>query len=362
MYLGRIRRRKKIIRGTRNHPEEDKNCNGHAKALHYSTHYSYMRKIQAATKKPKLLVIVGPTASGKTALSIELAKEFNGEVVSADSCQIYRGMDIGTGKPQLANRARLSSANIRECVFEIDSGITHHLIDIKNPDEPYTVAEFKRDALRAINAIIKRGKLPILIGGTGLYVKAVVENLDIPRVQADAKLRERLEREMNAKGLDHLMRRLVALDPEAAYIVDPKNPRRVIRALEIALTTGKPFSAQRSKGKRLFDTLQLGITLPKEVLCDRIATRIDQMFKDGLVDEVKKLVKKYGEDQKAFDAIGYREVIEYLDGKTSLEECAAKMKLNTWHYARRQMTWFRKDKTVHWIKNSAEAFKLAARF
>jgi len=321
-----------------------------------------MPRKQATAPKPKLLAIVGPTASGKTALAIELVKRFGGEIISADSRQIYRGMDIGTAKAVFAKRSRRNNAKIREPLLEIVSGVPHYLVDVRDVDQDYTVAEYKRDAIRAIRSILRRGKLPILVGGTGLYVRAVVDNLTIPHVRADAKLREKLEREKSAKGLDYLFRRLVALDPEAANVVDPKNPRRVIRALEVALATGKPFTAQRTKGTQLFDVLQLGITLPKEALCYGIAARIDEMFAGGLVDEVKKLVKKYGANRKAFDAIGYREVIAYLNGNISKTECAELMKRNTWHYAKRQLTWFKKDKSIRWIKKSAGALQLVSQF
>jgi tRNA dimethylallyltransferase len=300
---------------------------------------------------------VGPTASGKTALSIKLAKRLGGEIVSADSRQVYRGMNVGTAKPQLVNcdqrkATRKSSAVSHVACRMSPDEIPHHLIDIKNPNEDYTVAEYKRDAIKAIRGILRRGKLPILVGGTGLYVKAVVENLDIPKVTANSSLRRKLEQVIRNKGVEHLFKKLVALDPEAAYIVDPKNPRRVIRALEVTLTTGKPFTAQRTKGTPLFDAHIIGITLPKEKLKRKIEKRVDEMMRDGLVQEVKKLYEKYGKI-KALDAIGYREIIDYLDEKISLDEAVRQMKLNTWHYARRQMTWFKKDKSVQWISHPA---------
>ena len=293
--------------------------------------------------KNKLIVILGPTASGKTALSIKLAKNFNGEIVSADSRQIYREMDIGTAKP-------------------LDlQGVPHYLLDIKNPDEQYTVAEYKKDAIAAIEDIIKKNKTPIMVGGTGLYIKSVVENLDIPKVEADPVLREKIEKDIEKNGLDFVFEQLVKLDPEAAYIVDPKNPRRVIRALEITLLTKKPFSTQRKSGNPLFDVLEIGIQSPKEELKKRIDLRIDQMLKDGLVGEVENLVKKYG-DQQAFDAIGYREIIEFLNGKETSEKACEEMKINTWHYAKRQMTWFNADKKINWVENYEEAEKLVKKF
>ncbi|MBI2623193.1 MAG: tRNA (adenosine(37)-N6)-dimethylallyltransferase MiaA [Candidatus Liptonbacteria bacterium] len=325
---------------------------------------------------PKILVIVGPTASGKTALAIKLAfrlgstllttsrsgqaKKFSykgAEIVSADSRQVYRGMDIGTAKPVRSN-FQLSISNFqkysRKSPLYISGGIFHHLIDIKNPDEDYAVAEYKRDAVSAIRGILRRGKLPILVGGTGLYVRAVVDNLDIPKVAADEKLRRRLEKEVRNRGLEYVSKKLVALDPEAAYIVDPKNPRRVVRALEVTLTTGKPFTAQRTRSAPLFDARIIGMKVPPATLRRRIEKRVDEMLRDGLVEEVRGLYKKYGK-VKALDAIGYREIIEYLEGKIPLDEAIRQMKLNTWRYARRQMTWFRKSKNIRWTTSASVA-------
>jgi len=297
-------------------------------------------------EKPKIIAIVGPTASGKTTLAITLAQTFNGEIISADSRQIYRGMDIGTAKPTAEELA----------------AIPHHLIDMKNPNEPYSVADYKTDAIAAIEDILGRRKLPIIVGGTGLYIKAVLENLDIPKTVANPGLRATLEKEIEGKGLAALFEKLVALDPEAAYIVDPKNPRRVVRALEVAITTGEPFTAQRKKNDPLFDALVIGLDPAPEILRERINRRIDEMMRDGLVEEVTVLVKKYSADQVAFDAIGYREIIEHLNGVSTLAAAIAEMKMNTWHYAKRQMTWFKKDKTVHWIKAQGEATALVKNF
>jgi len=305
-------------------------------------------------QKPKLIAVVGPTASGKTSLGIALAQRFNGEIISADSRQIYRGMDIGTAK---ATR-------------EEQAAVPHHLIDIRDPDEDYTVADFKRDAIAAINEVLMRGRVPILVGGTGLYVRAVIENLDIPKIAGDPKLRNEIENEIATLGLAAVFKKLVALDPEAAYVVDPRNPRRVVRALEVATITGKPFTAQRRKYEPLYDVLEIGINPSPdkpEVLRERIDRRIDEMMRDGLVDEVKSLLrlirKKYDASDDdgssklpiAFDAIGYREIIDYLRDATTLETAVAAMKMNTWHFAKRQITWFKKDRAIHWIGNSQMA-------
>jgi tRNA dimethylallyltransferase len=296
--------------------------------------------------KPKIIAIVGPTASGKTTLSISLAKKYHGEIISADSRQIYRDMDIGTAKSRISEREK----------------IPHHLLDIKYPNEEYTVADYKRDAIAAIEDILCREKLPILVGGTGLYIDAVIDNLDIPKIKADPELRATIEKDIAEHGLVAVFKKLVDRDPEAAYVVDPKNPRRVVRALEVAILTGEPFTAQRKKNEPLFDTLKIGIDLPSEILHERIDLRIDLMLQDGLVTEVEYLVKKYGASCTAFDAIGYREIIDYLDGKISLEQATDIIKHNTWHYAKRQMTWFGKDKNIHWIAKLEEAEKIVQQF
>ena len=295
---------------------------------------------------PKVLVIVGPTTSGKTSLGVKFAKKFNGEIVSADSRQIYRGLDIGTAKPTLKELRT----------------IPHHLIDIKNPNQLYTAAQYKRDCLKAIRQILKKNKLPIIVGGTGLYIKTIVDNLTIPKVKADPLLRKKLEQGLQGKGLNFLYGKLIKIDPEAAYIVDPRNPRRVIRAIEIAMSAKKPFSQTRRQGKPLFDFLQIGISWPKEKLRERINQRIDMMIKEGLVDEVRNLLKKYPARTHALEAIGYREIINHLQGGLSLEKAVELMKGNTLRYAKRQMTWFRKDKRIHWTTTSAQAEKLTKNF
>jgi len=317
-------------------------------------------------KLPKIITIIGPTASGKSDLAVKIAREFNGEIVSADSRQIYRGMDIGTAKPPsdggFAANPKSQTPKSKKNRNYFSGGIRHYLIDNKNPDQDYSAGQYKKDALGAINKIIKSGKLPILVGGTGLYVDAVVKNLEFPRVKENKKLRARLEDEINSKGLGFVFKELVRLDPEAAYIIDPKNPRRVIRALEVALTLGKPFSAQRKTGESLYNTLEIGIAVPRRELKEKIAKRTKQMVKDGLVGEVEVLAKRYGPNCKAFDAIGYREIIDYLRGEISLAEAMEQINKNTWHYARRQIAWFRKNHEVCWIRNPREVSSLVRNF
>lgn len=299
-----------------------------------------------STQNRKLIVILGPTASGKSELGLKLAKKFNGEIISADSRQIYRKMDIGTSKPTKKERKI----------------IKHYLIDIKKPNQLYTVWEYKRNAIEAINQTIKRDKVPFLVGGTGLYIKAIVDNLEIPKVKPDWKLRKSLELKIKTRGLKSLYDELIKIDPEAAYIVDSQNPRRIIRALEVAIKTKKPFSQQRKKGKSLFDSLEIGLSVSEEKLKEKIEKRVAKMVKIDLVKEVKNLIEIYDKNLSTFDAIGYREIIDYLNKKISLAEAIEKIKKNTWHFAKRQMTWFKKDQRIIWVKNRREAEKLVKKF
>ena len=308
----------------------------------------------------KVIVIVGPTASGKTALSLKLAKKYNAEIISADSRQVYRGMDIGTAKAPISSAIR-RGRRVETKSSVISSGIPHHLVDIKYPNQDYSLGQFKKDALKAMRDITNRGKIPMLVGGTGLYISAMVNNLDIPAIKPNKHLRKKLEKMIRRHGTYYGFGKLTALDPEAAYIVDPRNSRRIIRALEIALISKKPFSTARKKGPPLFDFLILGLDMPPEKLKNRIGKRVETMVRAGLVKEVKKLIKKYGKRRVPFDAIGYREIIDYLDKKITLREAIEQIKRNTWRFARRQMTWFRRL-PVTWIKKQKHAEKAIAKF
>ena len=328
-----------------------------------------MQSSKTGSYKPKIIVVVGPTASGKTALAIRLAKKFHGEIVSADSRQVHRGMDIGTAKPPISYAPKGASTKSSAPIHTsgggatfYSQGIPHHLIDIKNPNQSYTLAQYQRDAFAAIHAVLRRGNIPILVGGTGLYIDAVAENLEIPKVKPNQKLRRALEKRLASEGFVALFAELVRRDPEAAQIVDGKNPRRVIRALEVVMTSGEPFSAQRTRREPMFDTLKLGIALPGETLHKRIDARVDQMMRSGFVKEVRGLLKKYGVHQVAFDAIGYREIILYLEGKSALDDAVAMIKRNTWQYAKRQMTWFKKDKEIVWVITPQQAMRSTAQF
>ncbi len=308
---------------------------------------------------PKIIVILGPTASGKTDLGIFLAQKFNGEIVNADSRQIYRGMDIATAKPKF---------RIQNSEFRIH-GVRHHLFDIADPDEVVTVAVWKRKTIRAIRDILRRGKLPIVVGGTGLYLKTLVENLDIPQVPPNPKLRTRLERELAEKGIASLWNRLIKLDPDAIHVVQPNNPRRVIRALEVCLATHKPFTKLRKQGPKLFDALEIGITAPRIELYRRIDHRVEWQIRHGMVRETRRLLKKYPRTLPAMTGIGYGEIAAFLPLKIRgskrgllLKSAAQKIKFHTHDYARHQLTWFRRDQKIHWVKTKKQAVGLVREF
>jgi len=283
---------------------------------------------------PNLLVIVGPTAVGKTALALDLARRLSGEIVSADSRQIYREMDIGTAKP--TRKEQLLAP--------------HHLLDIVAPDEPYTLAQFQADAYAAIDGILARGKLPLLVGGTGLYVRAVVEGLRIPRVPPDKELRAQLARQDRLA----LFERLRELDPEAAARIDPRNVRRTIRALEVCLTTGERFSELGSASRPTYRITQIGLTMSRPELYARIDARVDRMMEQGLVAEVETLVKRgYSWSLPSMSGLGYREIGAYLRGEVLLDEAVANIKRDTRDFVRRQYAWFRlKDERIRWFEGT----------
>jgi len=287
--------------------------------------------------KTKLIAIVGPTASGKSDVAVELAKRIGGEVVSADSMQIYKGMNIGT--------AKVTQEEMR--------GIPHHLIDIVDPTEPFSVAEYQRLARQKIDGIASRGKIPILVGGTGLYIRSVIDKLEFPSGEVTSDVRRRLEERAEHEGGDVLYGELLQKDPAAADIVHPKNVRRVIRALEVIELTGRPFSEFHREWKSresVYDLEMFGLTMDREKLRERVNRRVDRMIKAGLLDEVKDLVARgYERFLTSQQAIGYKELIGYLKGETALEEAVDTLKARTRQYAKRQLTWFRADSRVRWI-------------
>lgn len=283
----------------------------------------------------KPLVLFGPTAVGKTKLAIELAKKLNGEIISADSMQVYRGMNIGTAKPTLEER----------------QGIPHHLIDIRNPDESWTVSDFVEQTNKLTDEIIRRDGVPIVVGGTGLYLWALLEGFSFPITPADKDLRAQLEKEQ----LSTLYARLSTIDPEAAKKIHPNDKKRIIRALEVYELTGKPISELQKRTKNsphlsVGNYTLIGIELPREELYARIEERVDSMIEKGLIEEVKGLLAKgYSKELLSFQALGYKEMVEYLDGKWTKEQMIEELKKRSRHFARRQMTWFRRFKNVKWF-------------
>lgn len=298
--------------------------------------------------RPPLVAIVGPTAVGKSDLALHLALTLGGEIVSADSRQVYRYLDIGTAKPTPEERAL----------------VPHHLVDVVDPNEQYTLAQYQADAYRAIDGIIGRGHIPFLVGGTGLYVRAVVEGLRIPRVPPDARLRAELERRAVDEGPEALHRELQRVDPEAAAQIDWRNVRRVIRAIEVYRATGRPISELRQTQAPPYEVLMIGLTVERAELYRRIDQRVDRMIAAGLVEEVKRLLDMgYGFDTAAMSGLGYRQIGAFLRGEVDLPRAVEMIKNETHRFARQQYTWFRlDDPRIHWfearpgVEHDAERF------
>ena len=290
--------------------------------------------------KPKVVVIVGPTASGKTALSIELAKRINGEIISSDSMQIYKDMDIGTAK----------------VTKEEAKGIKHYLVDCVSPDERYTVSDFKKDAENAIEEILAKGKTPIVVGGTGLYVNSLIYGIEYQDMKFDEDYRnELMEKAETENGLKELWDEANRIDPEAMTKISPNDKKRIVRVLEIFKATGKTKTEQeilsRQKGVK-YDYKVFGITMERGKLYSRINLRVDLMIEKGLEEEVRNLVKKYTKFPTAMQGLGYKEVVEYFDGILTREEMIDKIKQESRRYAKRQLTWFRKNKETIWLDST----------
>lgn len=309
----------------------------------------------------KIVCIMGPTASGKTALGIELAKEFNGEIVSADSRMVYRGMEVGTAVPKgtLSMRTPPSGALSREIL--VVEGIPHYLVGVVEPNQPFTVVDWRERAIEAIDDILNRGKLPIVVGGTGLYFSTLLDNFEIPPGIADMALREKIESGIRNKE-SWPVEQLLALDPDAATLVDLKNPRRVARAIEVSLATGIPFTKQLATKAPLYDALQIGLSVPKEELAKRLAGRTEGQLRDGLLEEVIRLKDKYGCDVPAMQGFVYKEMCQYVAGELSLEKAKEQIDLRNRQYAKRQMTWFGRDKRIRWVEHAKDARALVQAF
>ncbi|MBI4282411.1 MAG: tRNA (adenosine(37)-N6)-dimethylallyltransferase MiaA [Chloroflexi bacterium] len=289
---------------------------------------------------PPLIAIVGPTAAGKSGLALELAQRFDGEIVNGDSRQVYRHMDIGTAKPSPQERAI----------------VPHHLVDIADPDEPYSLALYLAQARQAIQDIQGRGRLPILVGGTGQYVWGLLEGFHAPQVPPNPSLRARLEAEAKEEGHDALWRRLQAVDSAAASRIDPRNVRRVVRALEVYHETGIPFSQAQGREEPPYRSLVIGLTLERPRLYERIDRRVEAMVAGGWPQEVARLLEKgYSSELPSMSSLGYRDMAAYVRGKLLLEEAVARIKTATHRFARHQYAWFRlKDSRIHWLDADVE--------
>lgn len=284
--------------------------------------------------KPRVIAIVGPTCTGKTALSLRIAEQMPAEVVACDSRTVYRRFDIGTAKPSAAERA----------------AVPHHLLDVVDPDQNYTVAQYRAEAAQAIAAITARGKLPLVVGGTGFYARALLEGLVIPQVAPQPELRAQLNQFAEAEGNDALHRRLQEVDPPTAARLSINDRFRIIRALEVTLTAGAPFSTLTRREEPPFDTTWIGLTLTDRTkLGDLIETRFQQQLADGLIAEVQSLYDQYGANQSVMNTVNYKEMVEHIEGKTSREEAIALCTLHNRQLARRQLIWFRANPLIRWF-------------
>jgi tRNA dimethylallyltransferase len=294
----------------------------------------------------KIIIILGPTASGKSDVAIKLAQKFDGEIISADSRQIYRGMDIGSGK----------------VTKEEQKMAVHHMLDVADPNEEFNISHFKKSVEKIIEDILKRGKLPIICGGTGFWINSIVDNVQLPEVKPDKELRNML----NNKSAEELFKMLEKLDPDRAKNIDPKNKVRLIRAIEICKTLGSvpklKANSQKLKAKS-YDFLQIGIDVPKEILNEKIKKRLGRRFNEGMAEEVQNL-NKNGVSWERLEYFGleYRWIARYLQKKISLKEMQEKLYYDIIHYAKRQMTWFKKDKRILWLKSYEEIENAAQEF
>ena len=291
--------------------------------------FSRMKAMAVTSSNKKIIAVVGPTASGKTAYAVELAHKINGEIISADSRLVYKGFDIGTAKPTV----------------EEMHGIPHYMIDIVEPEFDYTAGIYVTEARRIIEDIIKRGKTPIIAGGTGLYFRLLLENYVMPEVEPNYDLRKELQ-EYSSEDLHNILKKL---DRDAADKIYANDKKKLIRTIEIIKISGKPISESRSiaEGSQ-YDVDWLGLNFPREILYDRINKRVDIMIENGLVEETKNLLAKHGHIYNIVNTIGYQEITKFLDGEFSFEEAVDKLKQNSRNYAKRQLTWFRKNTKIKW--------------
>lgn len=290
--------------------------------------------------KPKVIVIGGPTASGKTALSIELAKKINGEIVSADSMQIYKDMSIGTAKPTI----------------EEMGDIKHYMIDFVSPETRYSVSQYKKDATACIEDIIKKGKTPIVVGGTGLYINSLIYGIEYQEIPTDMEYRNKLNQMADEGKLQELYDMACKIDEEAMKIISPNDKKRIIRVLEIYKQTGKTKTEQNIESRKNevpYEYIMFAINMERVKLYERINKRVDIMLSNGLIEEVQALINKYNNIQTAMQSLGYKEVVQYFNKELSKEEMIDKIKMESRRYAKRQLTWFRKNKDTIWLDGLA---------
>ncbi len=323
---------------------------------------------------PQIIAVVGPTCSGKTGIGIALAKHFGGEVICADSRTVYKGMDIGTAKPEADSGLPPFMGGSRGAIDEGDSilgidslftsrprmveSIPHWGIDLVNPDEVFTVSKFQEYADKKIAEIIGRGHVPILVGGTGIYIRAVLDRPNYANAEPDAVLRSELE----AMSDNELLEEIASRDPDTASTIDDRNRRRLVRALEILRTTGKTLADRQEFGEPIYDALQIGITKPREQLYAAIDLRVDEMIGKGLVDEVRKLRDQFGDDCPGMTGIGYRQIADFFQKKEQLRDAVIRIKYDSHHYAKRQETWFQRDLRIVWVSDVYEAKEKAHNF
>lgn len=301
-------------------------------------------------KKQPLVVVLGPTAVGKTAFAVELAARLNAEIISGDSMQFYRYMNIGTAK-----------IRPEEMIAHTGKLVPHHLIDICNPDEPMSVADFQTAANEKIREIAARGKLPMVVGGTGLYLQALVDGYDLTSPGGNAEIRERLHREYHTLGADALHQRLAAGDAKSAGQISPNDEKRLVRALEVLETTGRPISEQGRAAEEPFDVLMIGLIRERDEIYRRIEQRVDIMLEDGLVDEVRRLLTMgFNRDCKPMQGLGYRQICQYLAGEVTFDEAVELIKRDTRRFAKRQLTWWRRDERICWRRADVSLAELLA--
>ena len=294
--------------------------------------------------KPTVIVIGGPTASGKSGLAIKLAKKINGEIISPDSMQIYKDMNIGTAK----------------VTEEEMKGITHYMLDIVSPEERYSVSTYKKEAEKAIEEILEKGKIPIIVGGTGLYIESLIYGIEFQDEKIDEQYRKQLDTIAEIEGLEKLYCEATKIDPQAMEKISKNDKKRIIRVLEIYHKTGKTKTEQEIESRKTeikYNYKSFAITMDRNKLYQRIEKRVDQMIENGLIQEVENIRKKYNKFPTAMQGLGYKEVIEYLENKTTKEEMVEKLKKETRHYAKRQLTWFRKYKEIIWLDGEEEEDK-----